>query len=533
MSVECSSASPAAHERAGPSSPRADAPKPKVIVISGPTGVGKTDLSVALAESLGGEIVSADSVQVYVGMDVGSNKVPREVRERVPHHMIDVAEPWDQFNAGEFAEAARAATDGILSRGRVPIVVGGTGLYLRWYLYGKAGAPPADSAVREKVKAELGDQSDWPGCLAKLAAVDPEFAASLSENDWYRLSRALEIVEGNGGKPVPRQFRQSEDADATRSPPPPLFPFAPVSSASHPPPPPPGASPPPPLPSPPPLHRLRPCPAPPPAPLRRLPLAPAPPSRRAHHGAWRGGRGRLDYDFRCFFLVPERHELNHMVDARCDVMVEEGLLQETLGLLRAGLDPDSTVGRAIGYRQAAVFLGELWGLGERGVAAPTPEGRSQRHKLFTTFLADFKTASRRYVKRQLAWFRGEPLFRWTRVDLAAGPAGRAALAARVRACYDPPYEEHLAAMGAEAAEQEALRTDSRLDVKGRKVQKGPDGKPVKTGRLYAPAPSPLQGQEAALRVVAGVEAALRAPGAAPPRFPSAEPPAGNDGNESS
>ena len=107
---------------------------PKVLVIAGPTAVGKTSLSLRMASALNGEIVSADSVQVFEGLDVGASKLPVNERNGIPHHLLDVADPSQEFGAGEFYEHALEAIDGIVSRGKTPIVVGGTGMYLRWLI---------------------------------------------------------------------------------------------------------------------------------------------------------------------------------------------------------------------------------------------------------------------------------------------------------------------------------------------------------------------------------------------------------------
>ncbi|KAJ4869920.1 tRNA dimethylallyltransferase 9 [Raphanus sativus] len=115
--------------------------KEKVIVISGPTGAGKSRLALELAKRLNGEIISADSVQVYKGLDVGSAKPSASYRKEVPHHLIDILHPSQDYSVGQFFEDGRQVTKDILSRGRVPIVTGGTGLYLRWFMYGKPDVP--------------------------------------------------------------------------------------------------------------------------------------------------------------------------------------------------------------------------------------------------------------------------------------------------------------------------------------------------------------------------------------------------------
>jgi len=177
--------------------------KGRVVVIAGPTAVGKTRVALALAKRLGGEIVSADSVQVYVGLNIGSAKTPAHEREGVPHHLLDIVLPTEDYTAGCFFDDARAATEDVLARGSVPIVVGGTGMYLRWYMNGKVGAPKATQEVSAVVEAEIAqlveDGGGWEAAISMLVeAGDPHTAHSLTRNDWYRLRRALEIVKMSG-----------------------------------------------------------------------------------------------------------------------------------------------------------------------------------------------------------------------------------------------------------------------------------------------------------------------------------------------
>lgn len=177
--------------------------KPKILVIAGPTGVGKTALALALATQLGGEIVSADSVQVYTGLDVGSAKTPVSERQGITHHLVDIVSPTDEFTAGCFHDKAREATSKVLEKGRVPIVVGGTGMYLKWYMQGKAAAPKSCPEAVAAVEQELADLQQggggWDEALKMLSdGGDTQTPRSLERNDWYRLRRALEILRSTG-----------------------------------------------------------------------------------------------------------------------------------------------------------------------------------------------------------------------------------------------------------------------------------------------------------------------------------------------
>lgn len=166
----------------------------------GPTAVGKTEFAAGLAREFHGEIVSVDSAQVYVGMDIGTAKPGPELRERIPHHLIDIRDPARAYSAAEFAGDARAAVAEIVARGRLPILAGGTMLYFRALLEGLSPMPSADPAVRaelDRLEAEEGSA----GLHRRLAAVDPTSARRLHPNDPQRVKRALEVHRLTG-KPL-------------------------------------------------------------------------------------------------------------------------------------------------------------------------------------------------------------------------------------------------------------------------------------------------------------------------------------------
>jgi len=158
----------------------------------GPTASGKSRLALELAERHPIEIVSVDSAQVYRGMDIGTAKPSVAERARVPHHLIDVVEPTESYSAGRFREDAIRAVESILSRGRIPLLVGGTMLYYRALAQGIDALPPADAAIRAEIETRAA-RIGWPALHAELARVDPLSAARLSPNDAQRIQRALEV----------------------------------------------------------------------------------------------------------------------------------------------------------------------------------------------------------------------------------------------------------------------------------------------------------------------------------------------------
>lgn len=329
--------------------------KEKVIVISGPTGAGKSRLALELSKKLNGEIISADSVQVYQGLDVGSAKPSISERQEVPHHLIDILHPAEDYSAGNFYEDGRQATKDILNRGGVPIVTGGTGLYLRWFIYGKPDVPKASPAISLEVESELADferNYDWDAAVQWVTKAGDPSAQSLPANDWYRLRRKLEIVKSTGlppsAFPVPYEtFKEQIDSHSTD-----LDIDIDIST----------------------------------------------------EGILAEKQKDLDYDFICFFLSTSRLDLYRSIDFRCEDMISgnDGILSEARWLLDMGLQPNSnSATRAIGYRQAMEYL----------LKCEEQGGRSSEHD-FYAFLSEFQKASRNFAKRQLTWFRNEPIYHW-------------------------------------------------------------------------------------------------------------------------
>ena len=280
---------------------RADADP--ILMIAGPTASGKTALAIEEALRVGGEVISADSRQVYRGLDIGTAKPALEERGGVPHHFIDELDPDEPFSAGAFARAAEDRIADVLARGRVPIVAGGSTLYLRALRDGLASIPATDPAVRARLNADL-ERGGLPALLARLRGVDPETAARVDARNPARIVRALEVHESTG---VP---------------------------LSH-------------------FH------AHPPAPPR--------------------------FAYRVMLLDPPRDVLYARIDARVEVMMEAGLMEEVRGLLETGVSPDLAPLRTIGYAEVIAHLGGAYGLGE------------------TVSLIQRNT--RRYAKRQRTYFQ--------------------------------------------------------------------------------------------------------------------------------
>jgi len=274
---------------------RAEKTKKKVLVISGPTSVGKSGVAISLAKRLNGEVISADSVQVYEHLNVGSAKLSREEMQSIRHHMLDLKSPiTDDFDVAEFYQLANQCMDDIHERGKVPIVCGGTGMYLKWLTDGKPNVPKStkESSLRaEKVVKEIRDRYNknanddnnnsnidkaWDEAIEYLKQRgDSETAAKLARNDWYRLTRALEILNVSGGKPKGS--------------------FQPIKDESR--------------------------------------------------------------HFLCYALSMNRIDLYRRMDQRVEEMVANGILDEAAYLLREGVKPNTnSASRAIGYAHSIDYL---------------------------------------------------------------------------------------------------------------------------------------------------------------------------------
>lgn len=313
------------------SSASASAARPRVLVLAGPTGAGKSEVAVRIARRLGGEVVNGDSVQMYAQLEVGANRLPLAQRQGVPHHLLGHVPSFEaDYSAADFFREARGAIRDILARGRVPVVVGGSGFYLRWLLYGPAQTGKPAPGAREEARARYAGWA-WHEVAEDLRARHgPSEARDLylerAGANERRLLRAAELLAAGGGEPPPPE---------------------PHLSLRH---------------------------------------------------------ADLDFDFRCAFLSPNRVWLLRALDARCERMAEAGLLREVSALRRVGFGcGPADAPPPIGYRQAVEFLDAL----AREEAPPQRE--------FELFVRSFQAASRQYARRQLSWYRQEPLFRWVPV----------------------------------------------------------------------------------------------------------------------
>lgn len=293
--------------------------KPKIIVLSGPTAVGKTAISLKLAKQLGGEIISVDSMQVYRGMDIGSAKPTVEEQRDVVHHMIDVREISDPINVAQYAEEALLAIRSVLARSRVPILVGGSGFYLDALIHGAPTGPAADPFIRSHLEGEI-NRLGTESLYERVKELDPEYAKTITHGDKQKIVRALEIMSLTNCK---------------------------VSQIQK-----------------------------------------------------HGKSPSKEFSFCCYFFYRDRQRLYDRINKRCEQMIQMGLFQEVQSLMLEGLLENPSAMQAIGYRQTLDFF------------------KSQKTVFDQKeFIEKFKQSSRQYAKRQMTWFRKQPLFRWLDLDL--------------------------------------------------------------------------------------------------------------------
>ncbi|HOW85569.1 MAG TPA: tRNA (adenosine(37)-N6)-dimethylallyltransferase MiaA [Candidatus Aminicenantes bacterium] len=192
-----------------------DAETAPLIIVLGPTAVGKSRVAVNLALRFGGEVISGDSIQVYRGFDIGTDKPGPEARRGVPHHLIDIVGPEAQYTAADFVRDALAAARAIAGRGRLPFVAGGTGLYLKALVDGLFPGPGRDPDLRRALEAEAGAKG-LDALFRRLESADPEYARRIRSRDRVRIIRALEVLAATG-RPLSEHFRETRSPLAGRT----------------------------------------------------------------------------------------------------------------------------------------------------------------------------------------------------------------------------------------------------------------------------------------------------------------------------
>ncbi len=295
-------------------------PKHRLIVILGPTAVGKTALSIELARQMGTEIISGDSMLVYRGFDIGSAKPSPDERQGILHHLIDIREPWESYNVVDFKEEAERIIAELDEAGNIPILAGGTGLYAKSLLEGYCfNERAADEGYRRRLE-ELAELHGREYVHAMLAEKDPEAAARIHAHDLRRVIRAMEVA-ASGRESISREKSLEKD-------------------------------------------------------------------------------GTLVYDAYVIGLRRDRQRLYERIDRRVDLMVSQGLFEETQALLARGVTADMQAMQGIGYREAVAFL----------------EGRMSREEA----VQQIKNSTRHFAKRQFTWYRKMPYIHWYDMDDLSG-----------------------------------------------------------------------------------------------------------------
>ncbi|MFY7952720.1 MAG: tRNA (adenosine(37)-N6)-dimethylallyltransferase MiaA [Armatimonadaceae bacterium] len=311
----------------------------RLLALVGPTASGKTAVAVALAKRIDAELVSADAVAVYTGLDIGSAKPTADELQGIPLHGVDLAQPNVDFTVHDYEAAATGSIDAIRARGRFPLVVGGTGLYVRPLVASLALPPvPPDPAIRARLNSEA--EANGPGVLhARLAAIDPESAQRIQTGDTRRIVRALEVWETTG-RPM-SEFHTPEGV----------------------------------------------------------------------HGIPKSGTFVVG-------LERPRDILYQRIDRRVDTMLDDGFIDEVRELLEAGWNPSLKSLSSLGYRHLIQYL-----VGEKSLAEAVDE---------------LKRDTRRYAKRQIAWFRNDPSVHWIGVDNDEDPES---VAQRIEALWRNSTEQ--------------------------------------------------------------------------------------------
>jgi len=340
----------------------------RILVVCGPTATGKTRLALHLAQQCGGEIVGADSRQVYRHLDIGTAKPTPAQRALAPHHLIDVVDPDEPFTLADYLDRARPAVAGILARGRVPIVAGGTGLYIRALVRGfDVPRVPPNPALRRELE-DIAAAGGAGALLERLRRADPDAAVAVDRDNPRRLIRAIEVAEAS-----PEPYSRADSA----GPPQPTGIAGDAVDAGV-------------------ATEVG----------RTLALPVDGPLASKREGV----RG---YDALIIGLTADRAALHERADRRVDAMMAEGFLDEVRSLYARGYAPDLPALSSLGYRELGEFLAEeqtgaARSRAQAGTGAPTLEGAAQATKW----------ATHRFIRRQLTWFRREPTIQW--LDITAG-----------------------------------------------------------------------------------------------------------------
>lgn len=288
-----------------------------LLIVAGPTATGKTKIAIELALRLGAEIISADSMQIYKYMDIGTAKPSPEERERVPHHLIDVISPAEPFTVADYQWLFQTTYNGLKQKGVLPLLTGGTGLYIRAVTRGyDFPGPPVNQELRASLRQEA-EEKGKEEMHRRLAAVDPESAGRIHPNDLKRVLRALEVYQTTG---------------------------VPIST-------------------------------------------------------WQKRKGKaLPGDVIYIGLTRDREELYKRIELRVDLMIAQGLLEEVKSLLEKGFGPELQSMQGLGYKELV----------------PVVKGQTTLEEAVKLL----KKRTRNYAKRQMTWFRKEPVEKWF---LLSGP----------------------------------------------------------------------------------------------------------------
>lgn len=317
-----------------------------VLILTGPTGSGKTALGIALAQRLGAEIVAMDSMTLYRGLDIGTAKPTAAERQQVPHHLLDVLDPWESASVAWWLERARACCQDIRARGQRVLFVGGTALYLKALLYGLFDGPPARPEVRQRLEAEATEHGR-EALHQRLAAVDPPTAARLHPNDLRRVVRALEVWELTG-QPISQWQQQWAESSGQW----------PVAGGQH---------------------------------SSASPLASHDSSAAAGGSPTTGHRAPATGHWpsaTALWLDLPRAELHDRINRRVLRMIDDGLVEEVRALRQLPRPLSREAAQALGYKELFAHL----------------DGQATLEEA----IARIQARTRNFAKRQITWFRHIP-----------------------------------------------------------------------------------------------------------------------------